>query len=72
MKNADCWDFLLRCFILTYPVKFLQNILQVNKEGFENLPPEKRKKAFKEKIKEIEVTILVQDLGAAVTLYDSY
>ena len=29
--------------------------IQVNKEGLENLPPEKRKKAFKEKIKEIEV-----------------
>jgi len=28
---------------------------QVNKEGFENLPPEKRKKAFKEKINEIQV-----------------
>lgn len=32
----------------------------VNKEGFENLPPEKRKKAFKEKIKEIEGKINVE------------
>lgn len=33
---------------------------KVNKEGFENLPPEKRKKAFKEKIKEIEGKISIQ------------
>lgn len=33
---------------------------QVNKEGFENLPPEKRKKAFKEKIKEIEGKINIE------------
>ncbi|XP_063684292.1 cdc42-interacting protein 4 homolog isoform X4 [Bolinopsis microptera] len=32
----------------------------VNKEGLENLPPEKRKKAFKEKIKEIEGKINIQ------------
>ncbi|KAL5269412.1 hypothetical protein ACHWQZ_G003033 [Mnemiopsis leidyi] len=33
---------------------------KVNKEGLENLPPEKRKKAFKEKIKEIESKIQIQ------------
>lgn len=32
----------------------------VNKDGFENLPPEKRKKAFKEKIKEIEGKINIE------------
>ena len=39
----------------------ISNLLrpQVNKEGLENLPPEKRKKAFKEKIKEIEVGLTI-------------
>ena len=32
---------------------------QVNKEDLDHLPPEKRKKAFKEKIKDIEVCLLV-------------